>query len=304
MENLLTNAGWLDGASGWTASPAGLTVTVDETARGAPGRAALVAKGNSTSSGQSFLITSTSASRANVNGAAMVEVSACMAAFVAGGAVMPTARLVFFDAAGGVLAAYGLQVSAPQLPQWGVAQLGLPDTYYRVRARLPRPGAAVKAVLEAGGVASAAGQSVEAVLLKPLIAAAPPLGHPLLWSPGAHTSPDLQLPAWPGALREFETGAGWEPKPGLIEFDAGSGRPRSRTVAADPARKLSGRVRCDVVQRAMLEDFARTARKFWFVEPGSDRLCVASWTADGAPRLAETRGALHFMEVSLWLETA
>ena len=63
-------------------------------------------------------------------------------------------------------------------------------------------------------------------------------------------------------------------------------------------------MRCDAVQREALEAFARTAGDFWFVEPDSDRLCVASFAADGAPRMVESRGPTVMMTVALWLETA
>ncbi|MET4683682.1 hypothetical protein [Brevundimonas faecalis] len=304
MENRLTNGGLLDGPSGWTATPAGLSLSVDEGQRGAPGRAALKAVGTSTAGGQAFRILTSSAAAADVAGVGTVEASCAVAAFVAGVAVTPIVRLVFQDAGGAVLTAVDLVVRRPFLQRWGVGVQGLRDTYHLAWGRIPRPSAAAKALLEVGATATGSGQAIEAVLLKPLIAPAPPTEYALLWSPGRHTNIDLQLPAWPGALREIETGAGFDPKPGWVEFDAGAGRPMSRRISPDPARKLSGRMRCDVVQRGMLESFAASAAKFWFVEPGSDRLCIASWAADGAPRLAETRGGLHVMEFSIWLETA
>lgn len=304
MENRLSNAGWLDGATGWTAAPSGLTLSVDETQRGAPGRIVLKAKGTSTASGQAFRIVTAQSAAADVTGVSLVETSCAAAAFVAGAAVTPVVRLIFQGAGGEVLTVHDLVVRRPFLPRWGVALAGLQDTFHLAWGRIPRPASATKAVLEVGGASTANGQAVEAVLLKPLIAEAPATPHALLWSPGSHLDVDLQLPAWPGALREVEAGAGFEVKPGWVEFDAGAGRPMSRRISTDPARKLSGRIRCDVVQRAMLEGFTGTAAKFWFVEPGSDRLCVASWAADGRPRLAETRGGLHLMEFSIWLETA
>jgi hypothetical protein len=304
MTNRLTNAGALDGVDGWAAT-AGMTLSKDEMERGSPGRGVIRASGTSSSAGQSFAVTSASAARADVQGVSVVEVYLAAAAFVAGAPVPPFVRLVFFDAGGAVLMAHELTVRRPALASWGVARDGLLDTYYRAWARIERPASAVSAAVEAGGRATGAGQAIEAVLLKPLIAEAPQGSQsPLLWSPGLHSNVDLKRPSWPGALREFGLGAGFEPKPGMIEFDAGPGRPMSRPITADAARKLSGQIRCDVVQRAMLEAFHATARSFWIVEPGSERLCVGSWAADGAPRLSETRGALHIMDVALWLETA
>ncbi len=304
MINRLTNAGALDGVSGWIAT-AGMALAKDENTRGAPGRGVLRATGSSSGADQRFAITSASSARANVAAVSVVEVTLAVAAFAAGAAVPPFARLVFFDVDGELLMAHDLNVRRPVLANWGVARAGLLDTYYRAWARIERPAAAVSAAIEAGGQASASGQTTEIALLKPLIAEAPQgLSHPLLWSPGSHANVDLQRPSWPGALREIGTGASFEPKPGLIEFDAGPGRPMSRPITADAARKLSGQIRCDVVQRAMFEAFHASARSFWMVEPGSERLCIASWAADGAPRLSETRGGLHVMDFALWLETA
>ncbi|VTO10697.1 hypothetical protein [Brevundimonas vancanneytii] len=303
--NRLTNAGALDGASGWTRFPAGLNLRVDEADRGAPGRIVLKADGASAAPGQAFGVATAANAAADIRDAPVVEVSAAAAAFINGAAVAPFVRVRFVDEAGDTVMSYDLQVRRPVLERWGVAREGLRDTYFTAWARLPRPTLAVAAILEAGAVAQAAGQHVEAVLLKPMVAVPPAgLSHPLLWSPGLHSAPDLQRAAWPGWLREIEVGATFEPKAGRIEFDAGPGRPMSRPIASDPARKLAGRIRGDVVQRAALEAFAAGANGFWMVEPGSERLCVASWAADGAPRLSETRGALHLMDFTLWLETA
>lgn len=304
MINRLTNAGALEGVSGWTATAA-MTLATDETTRGAPGRGVFRALGTSSGAGQAFAIATATAAQADVQGAAVIEVSLAVAAFAAGAAVPPFARLVFFDGAGDVLLSHDLVVRRPVLQAWGVGRDGLLDTFHRAWARVERPAQAVRAAIEAGGAASASGQAIEVALLKPLIAEAPMgLTHPLLWSPGSHMDVDLQRPAWPGVLREMQTGASFEPKPGQVEFDAGAGRPMERPIARDPARKLSGQIRCDVVQRSILESFRASARSFWMVEPGSERLCVGSWAADGAPRLTETRGALHVMDFALWLETA
>ncbi len=303
--NRLTNAGALDGASGWTRFPAALSLQTDETMRGAPGRIVLKASGTSTTAGQAFGIATAAGAAADIRNAALIEVEAAAAAFINGAAATPFVRLRFLDGAGETLMSYELTVRRPVLERWGVAREGLRDTYFTAWARLPRPPSAVAAILEAGAVAQSAGQQVEAVLLKPMVAVPPAgLSYRLLWSPGLHSAPDLQRAAWPGWLREIEVGATFEPKAGRIEFDAGPGRPMSRPIASDPARKLAGRIRGDVVQRAALEAFAAEANGFWMVEPGSERLCVASWAADGAPRLSETRGALHLMDFTLWLETA
>ena len=151
-----------------------------------------------------------------------------------------------------------------------------------------------------------ANQTVSVLLLKPMVARVP-AGRtlPLLWTPGQHNGADLAFASWPDILRPFRAGAGGEVQPGRVEYQAGAGRPKSRRVALDPVRKFMGQVRCDGVERAALEQFWREgAGDFWIVEPDTDRLCIASWSADGAPMMIEQRGLTCMMQVGLWMETA
>lgn len=304
MNNLLTNAGFVDQADGWTAAPGAAVLTVDEAERGAPGRAVLRATATAAGFGEACRIAPAANTRPSVAGLAAIEVQIACAAFVDGAATAPVARLVFLDGAGSPVMAYDLPLKAPQLARWGAGRLGLLDTFHRAAGRFPTPPGAATATLEVAGLATAAGQQVEVLVLKPFIGVPSPTAELLLWSPGSHRSADLMLAAWPGALRAFEAGAGGEAKPWAAEFDAGAGPPIARRTAADPARKFSGKLRCDVVQRGVLEAFAAAHARFWMVEPDSERLCVARFAADGAPRLSETRGAWHHMDVVLWLETA
>lgn len=304
MNNLLTNAGFVDQADGWAAAPGVAVLTVDEAERGAPGRVVLRATANATGFGEACRIAPAANTRPSVGGLASIEVQIACAAFVDGAATAPVARLVFLDGGGSPVTVYDLPLRAPQLARWGVGRLGLLDTYHRSAGRFPTPPGAATATVEVAGMATTSGQAVEVLLLKPFIGVPSPAGSLLLWSPGSHRLADLMLTAWPGALREFDAGAGGEAKPWAAEFDAGSGPPMARRTAKDPARKFSGKLRCDVVQRGILEAFAAANAKFWMVEPDSERLCVARFAADGAPRLSETRGGWHHMEVVLWLETA
>lgn len=304
MNNLLTNAGFVDQIDGWTAAPGTAALSVDEADRGAPGRVVLCAVATSAGFGEACRIAPAANTRPSVAGLTSIEVQIACAVFVDGAATAPLARLIFLDSGGSPVMVYDLPLRAPQLARWGVGRHGLLDTYHRAAGRFPTPPGAATATLEVVGSATMAGQSVEVLLLKPFIGVPSPTAELLLWTPGAHRSPDLMLTAWPGVLREFDAGAGGEAKPWAAEFDAGSGPPVARRTAADPARKFSGKLRCDVVQRGMLEAFAAATTKFWLVEPDSERLCVARFSADGAPRLSETRGAWHVMDVTLWLETA
>lgn len=230
MTNRLTNAGALDGVSGWTAT-AGMTLSKDEAARGAPGRGVFRASGTSSSAGQSFAVTPASNVRADVQGVSVVEISLAAAAFVAGAAVPPFVRLVFFDASGAVLMAHDLTVRRPVLASWGVARDGLLDTYYRAWARIERPASAVSAAVEAGGRATGAGQAIEAVLLKPLIAEAP---HRL---PGRDARTGASAGRGAGVLAARRAAGG---RGRLADLD-GAGRARRIHADAppDPARRYA-----------------------------------------------------------------
>lgn len=303
MPNRLTNAGFLDEAQGWTSSAA-LALSVAETGRGAPGRLVLRGVGTATSNGQILVVQPATGSRPAAAPGETVEVSGAIAAFVGGVPATPTARLVFRDAGGSQVGATDLGVVAPAQPQHGVGLAGLRETFHRVFGRALAPASTATATVE-HRVTANSGQAVEVAVLKPLLDAVPQgRREPLLWDPGEHVETDLQLDVWPGLLKPFQARGGSEPKPSRVEFGSAMDRPVGRRTALDPARRYEGLIRCDPVQRAALEAFARTAGDFWIVEPDSDRLCVGSFAADGAPRMAEARGPTVMMGVALWLETA
>lgn len=306
MANTVTNGGFLELTAGWTKS-AQLTLAVDETDRGSPGRAVLVGTGVTTANNQQQWIAPASAQRAPVLAGRAVEVSAAAVALVNGASVTPTVQVLWYDNSGAQASpASNLIVSPPQLATAGIGLAGVRDTFHRVQQRVTPPTGAVTAALRVSATPAAAGASVGIGLLKPMIGAIPAgRTDPMTWDPGSHTDTDLAFGIWPDVLRPFQSGPGSEPVAGRIEFQAGAGRPASRRTAVDPARRFSGVVRCDAVQRAALEAFWRDGpADFYFVEPDSDRLCVASWAQDGAPRMAESRGPTVLMEVGLWLETA
>lgn len=303
MPNALSNAAFLELADGWS-GVAPLTLAVDETVRGAAGRAVLFGYGTA-DSGATLYLRPTAGKRAAVTAGSVLDVAGFVVAYVAGVPVTPAARAVFYNSGGTQVDAQALPVQPAALAQHGEGLAGVSATFRRAYARLTAPAGAVAVSVEFGAAATT-GQSVEVRLLKPYVGAVP-YGRtsPLPWTPGLHTQADLQLDAWPDILRPFQSGGGSEPRPSRIEFEAGPGRPSSRRSAFDPARRFTGLVRCDGVERAALEAFHRSGPSdFYFVEPDSDRLCVASWAADGAPRMAESRGLTVMMDVGLWLETA
>lgn len=302
--NGLTNCGFLDQMSGWTGT-AQLTLTVDEAVRGSPGRAALVGTGATSAINQKQSISAGATGRAVVTAGQEIEVSAFVAAFVGGTALKPAARLVFYNAGEAEVSPVTLDPADPQLSAYGVALHGVRQTYYRAFARAVVPATAVKAGLEVSTTPAANGAAVILAMTKPLIGARiTGRTEALGWEPGLHATADLQLSAWPDVLQVFQIAPGGERLAGRVEFQAGAGAPTSRRTAIDAARRYTGQVRCDAVQRAVLDVFWRTATRFWFVEPDTDRLCVASFTADGAPRQTEDMGVEVMVQFDLWLETA
>ena len=303
MSNGLPNAGFLELTAGWSKSEV-LGLAVDESQRGSPGRAALVASGTTSAAGQTVKVW-VDASRRPAITSGMVEVSGCVAAFINGVSVTPQVRVVYRNSIGNQVAVGNVPVRPPVLRQHGEARDGLGDTYWTFWARLAVPAGTATIDVEAVVVTTTPGAVVIA-LLKPMLDRVDPARvMPLPWDPGVHADTSLQLGIWPQVLRPFREGSRSEPQPDRVEFQGSSGRPASRKTSLDPVRRFQGSLRCDVVQRSALEEFWREGPgDFWFVEPDTERLCVASRASDGAPRSSGVHGALTQMDVALWLETA
>jgi hypothetical protein len=241
-----------------------------------------------------------------VTAGAAYEVSAAVLAIVDGVAVAPVAVVNWFNAGGSALTPTALTVSIAQILAHGEGRLGVRSAFRSVRQRVVAPAGAVKAEIGISTTPAASGSTVVLGLLKPMVApVVVARQEPLGFDPGLHDDVDLQLPCWPTELRAFDLGPGGQAQAGVVEFQSGAGRPSRRRTDDDPVRQFTGSIRCDPVERAMLEAFWRdTPGDFWFVEPDSDRLCVASFAADGQPRMTEDKGFVSTVEVGLWLETA
>lgn len=309
MANRVTNAAFLDGQTGW-ASSAQLTRSVDESARGAPGRAVLKGAGTTSASNQQqHLSTASTARVTGLTAGQTIEAQCGALALVAGVAVMPSVRVVWYNDGGAELSVTEVPVSAPALAAHGLGVAGLRETYYRAFGRVTVPASAVAAGLRVRVAPASSGAAVELALLKPFLdVVAPEAPSPRGWDPGVSANPDLQLAVWPEILRPFLASSASEPQPAAVDFTGATGAPVSRTLRLDPLRRLTGRLRCDAVQLAALQAFHRARladrKPFWVVEPDSDRLCVARFAADGAPRVVDPRGPTSIVEVGLLLETA
>jgi len=307
MTNGLWNAGFLQGAEHWVTVGGGALV-VDETLRGAPGRAVLKASRLAATVGLTAPVEPAAADRVAVSAGDVVEFAAGALGLL--GAVeapaAPRAWAVFYNAAGTVLETRPLVVRPPEVATHGLGLAGVRASFYGVQQRETAPAGAAKATLRVEAVSTAANQNVSVLLLKPMVGRIPTgRSVPMLWDPGQHDNTDLTFTTWPDVLRPFRGGGGGEVQPGRVEYQSGAGRPKSRRVALDPVRKFMGQVRCDGVERAALEQFWREGPgDFWIVEPDTDRLCIASWAADGAPMMMEARGLTCLMQVGLWMETA
>jgi len=280
---------------------------VDESVRGAPGRAVLKAVGTTNAVNQAQTVRPATARRPPVPPNAVIEVSASVAAFVNGAPVAPRVQAVLWTSLGNQIgAAIDLGVALPRQPQHGEAVQGVRTTFRRAFGRLTTPANAAMCDLTITVTGGASGSTLEIDLLKPLVAVLPTgKAEPITFDPGLHAAVDSQLPVWPSILRGFSLGQGGERSPDRVEFQGVTGRPASRRLAFDPPRRLNATIRCDPVQRAVLEAFHRdTPGDFYIVEPDSDRLCVASFAAEGAPRMTEDLGEVALMSVGLWLETA
>lgn len=307
MGNGLWNAGFLQGADHWTTVGGG-SLSVDETVRGAPGRAVLKATRLAATAGLTAPVEPIPADRVAVSAGETVEFAAAALGLlgIVEAPAMPRAFAVFHGAAGAILETRPLIVRQPEINAHGLGLAGVRPSFYTVQQREIVPAGATTATLRVEAVSVLANQTVAVLLLKPMVARVPAgRSVPMLWDPGQHSDDDLKFAAWPAVLRPFRGGGGGEVQPGRVEYQSGAGRPKSRRVALDPVRKFMGQVRCDGIERATLEQFWREGPgDFWIVEPDTDRLCVASWAADGAPIMMEGRGVTCLMQVGLWMETA
>lgn len=290
MGNLIRNAGLVDGVTDWSAS-AGAVRGVDETVIGAEGRAVLTVSKALTVGQQ---VSATSSTAAVVAGEP-IEVAALVGNSESGS---PTVALQVLDGGGAVIGSTPVNYRRQGR---GAPRRGLPlsfhDAYGVVAA--PATGSARLAVVSTAGVASAHVLYV----LKPYVGR--PLGYPARWDPGQHTNPDMNLAIWPATLPRFRGDPAVEAFPDFKEFAGDAGLPGLTPTYAGLHYKYRGQMRLTQEQADVLDVFyASRPGQFFIVRPDNDTLCIAEWLADGAPKLAGTRGQFVFVEVGLHLRVA
>lgn len=252
MANQLQNATFLDGPTGWTAG-SGLSVL----ATGQGGRGRLVLAGT----------TSLLSSRIPLSGATQVWAMA----HHLGGAL----RVRFSDAAG----AGAVNIDVPVIdPAKGPAERGRPSGFNFSKARIIAPAGATHFALGVFGGAVR--------LLKPY--ASTDAREPLLWQPGPHANPDLNLPAWPAHLPlAMDEGLQADPIPSRKGFAGDSGVEMTRRMTRSRRYQLQAQYGLDSAQRdALLDFFDDTPGSFYFTRPDTREVCIAQWMADGEPVLA------------------
>jgi hypothetical protein len=287
--NALKNAGFLDGATNYSAS--GLTLAVDAATRGAPGRIVLVGTATAGGAGTNYTIGNS------------------VGVTVAAGGTFEVFALV-----GGSNGAVSVEVViggvTTQVPliraQQATASRGLAETFglYYLRGVSAGGGSAI---LNARLISAGAG-AVALWIQKPFLDVASPtspaLGFPQVFDPGAHDNADLNRTVWLTAMPRFLASSEIAPVSNLATFATDSQLPINVRTYTGLRHTLRGRMRLTKDQVARLDDFyaARTISPFWFVRPDTNELCFASFLADGQPTPIAHKGAFTMTEVGLLLE--
>ncbi len=292
MGNALKNAGFVDTHTDW-AQTGSATLAVDETTRGAPGRAVLTLSRTASGSGQA-------ATAYGLAGA--VTAGDPIEAFGLYGASGAAAELAVAIYSGG-----GSLLSRTVVPQMraaqGTARRGVASTM-AYGYLLTTAAATGTARLELKTTSAAAGATV-GWLAKPYLDKAYVARPYPVFDPGAHTNVDLQLPVWPSSLPPIsDEGYSATPTDVAGEFATDSGVPIYPRRTGAPWWMVRGQMLCDPLQQDALDTFFRDARKFWFVRPDTGDLCIARWTKDGTPRPARQVPGKAYVAVGLLLQVA
>lgn len=245
MSNDLSNATFLDDATGWTGG-----TSVDETTRGGPGRHVILATGGDV----------VSASGPAVTAGQMCEVFGHHAA--TGG---PSS---LYLKVGGTQTIVPLERANVGEPRRGVPS-SFRFSYGRVAA--PATGTATLRVIGSGTV----------MLLKPFLDAAPPTRRQA-WQAGPHANVDLDLPAWPTDLPLPDPGSvDGQPVSTRKSFAGDSGVPIMRRMSVTARQMFRAGYELDLEERDRLDAFFRAGHApFWFLRPDTAQLCRAWWTPE------------------------
>jgi len=291
MGNGIKNAGFLDTVNDWTAIDGGSTLSVDESALGAPGRAVL------TATGLAATIGFRSVAAACVAGQ-ILEAYAGLA--VSAGAETLSVEWLNADLSE-TIATVAIPITAAQS---GPASRGLSGTFDQAWGRVVAPAGALNArlLIEAS---HAGGVDYTLSALKPYLAPVLNTAQRACWDPGAHDNADLQLPLWPSTLGPFLAESLPTPYPNATGFASDTNIPARADLYTQLHYEYRGRLRCQAADQDALDQFfINTRDPFFVVRQDTDQLCIADWLADGAPKAMEQRGAYVIYEVGLHLYVA
>lgn len=306
MPNEVLNATCLDGATDWRVAVSG-ALSVDEAGLGAPGRAVMTSMRNAIGAAIQFGL-ACSFEGSPVAAGQMVE-AACLFECVDPNNA-PVAYLLELE----VVDAAGVRQAATPLPVlrrgYGYPQRGLAASLSFAWGVVPAPAAGFARIRLVG--TTAAGGIHRAIMARPYVDSAwESYMKRRPWTPGPHSNPDLNLPAWPtGGNFPAPLADGFSVKaiPTRDAFAGSTGVPvfRRKTLArrytADFSLELDQEQR-DILNRFLDQVDATDDGRFWFVRPDTHELCRATFTDEEPSDSGILRGGRR-TSVQLLLEVS
>lgn len=268
--NQLKNAGFQDGISDWS-TPGGWTKSIDDSVYGFDGRAVFKAVKNVSIGEDGYIVAGTGNTPA-VQAGQTVEVFGH--AYYNRGDLTPYVR---FNGTNDV--AVPLVTRGDGNPRFGLARS---FDFYHGRITAPVTGNMELTFRRVQAVS--AGPAV-LLLMKPYLEVLPSQKTKYrCWDPGSSVNPDLDLPHWPSDLPHLRADSfSAEPVPLRRGFSTDSGVEITKKVLNAPWYRAQGSIRINQETHAILDNFFRTTKEFWFVRPDTLQLCIATWLADGDP---------------------
>ena len=286
--NGLLNASGLDGASGWAALSGAMSV--DESSRGGPGRAVLIASRTATT-GQTVGLRSSSVA---VVAGAQVEVAGLYGA-------NGSSELALAIYSGATL--LSRTVVTRRRAAIGDSRLGVPERLnaaYDMVTASHTGDAKLEVLATAGGAGS-----LQAWLSKPYLDATWASRPTYVWDPGLHANADLAgLRVWPPSLPPvLLDGYNADPTPLRSGWAADNGRELTQRQTGMAATKMYGRLALSLEGLTVLQTFCEASdAAFLFVRPDTQQLCLAQWLADGAPSSSPNGVGRHYADFGLQLD--
>lgn len=269
--NSVLNATFLDGTVGWQ----GTSLTVDESNLGGPGRAVLVGTGTT--------INSNYANGLDVIAGDLLEVL-CMAK------VGSTVKLQ-------IDTGEEHTITLKRVGD-GPTSRGIPSTMSEFRSRI-RAGSDGKARIQVSSSASPH-------LSKPYIEKVAGNARPRFWTPGPHSTSDLNMKVWPSNFPPFQQDSVQvEPTPVRKGFAGDIPIPATSRMSMTPAYRFQGELELSAMEYDQLEELCYGAvsdEPFWFVRPDTKQVCQAFWMEDGSPRTMGAHNIVRRVGLSLLLQ--